>query len=173
MNLGLRVLVVAVLAEGLLSGCAKPGLQGQTYYGEYVTFEVGPIPAHWRSVDSGVKDETIAALAFRSDPARATVGVTGRCNRDGDDVPLRALTQHLYIGFTQRELQKETLFELQRREALRTEMSAALDGVKKHMVFVVLKRDGCVYDFWRIGDLPTSTTPEFDEFVQGFRALKP
>ena len=173
MNLGLLVLSTAGLAVGLLTGCTKPGLQGQTYHDDDVAFRVGPIPAHWRSVDPGVSDDTIAALAFRSDASRATIGVTGRCRKDGDDVPLRSLTQHLYIGFTQRELQKEELFQLDHREALRTEMSAALDGVEQQMVFVVLKKDGCVYDFWRISDLLRAATPEFDAFVNGFQAMDP
>ena len=50
-------------------------------------------------------------------------------------------------------------------------MTAKLDGVSKHLVFVVVKKDFCVYDFWRISDHGGKDTVEFDHFVSGFSTL--
>jgi hypothetical protein len=58
------------------------------------------------------------------------------------------------------------------REALRTEMVAALDGVPKRYTVYVLKKDGCVYDFLRIADGAGKTQEQsFERFVQSFSTL--
>jgi len=160
--------VVAALLAGA-SACSGPSLQGNVFRQGDVAFRVGPIPESWTSLGSVEGD--IAALAFRDREGRVTVGAAGRCHRDGDDVPLRSLTQHLHLGFTDRKLLGERELQLDGRRALRTEMNASLDGVPKYLTFVVLKKDGCVYDFWRIADQP-SDTASFDAFVLGFQTLE-
>lgn len=154
-----------------LGACAGPALSGNVFRQGDVAFRVGPIPEHWQPLkDSGVEAD-LAAFAFRSDRRALTVGVAGRCGRDSDDVPLRSLTQHLTIGFTGRDLLEEQEFTLDARAALRTEMRAKLDGVPKHLVFVVVKKDGCVYDFWRVTDQSGDDSGEFDGFVRGFATI--
>jgi hypothetical protein len=116
-----------------------------------------------------------ALLAFR-DPARdLVISVNGRCGKDGDDVPLSALTQHLFLYFTDRQPLTQAALSLDGREALRTELSAKLDGVPRRFVVYVLKKDGCVYDFILIAE-PTvspSSIGEFDRFVSGFSTNAP
>jgi acyl-CoA synthetase (NDP forming) len=56
---------------------------------------------------------------------------------------------------------------------LRSELIAKLDGVEKHFVVVVLKKDGCVWDFLRIAPVSQRSTAGFDRFVGGFHAMKP
>ena len=148
--------------------CSGTSLQGNVFRQGNVAFQVGPIPQHWTSLKP--VDGDIAAVAFRDRQQHVTIGTAGRCHRDGDDVPLRSLTQHLQLGFTDRQLLGEQEFELDGRRALRTEMKASLDGVPKLLTFIVLKKDGCVYDFWRIADRASDTTA-FDAFVMGFRKL--
>jgi hypothetical protein len=154
-----------------LAGCSPSGFDGQTFRQGDVAFRVGEVPAAWRLLDSEVTEAELASFAFRDDQDLATIGVAGRCGRDGDDVPLRALTQHLVLGFTDRAIQTEEELQLDGRQALRTEMSASLDGVPKYLVFVVVKKDGCVYDFWRVADRPMQSE-SFDRFVAGFRTLR-
>jgi hypothetical protein len=168
MRLALPSLVVATLIA-IIGACSGPALQGNVFRQGDVAFRLGPIPEHWTHLDSVEGD--IAAVAFRDREDQITVGAAGRCRRDGDDVPLRSLTQHLYLGFTDRELLSEQEFQLDGRRALRTSMNASLDGVPKHLTFVVLKKDGCVYDFWRIADQPSNPAP-FDAFVMGFQTLE-
>jgi hypothetical protein len=166
---------VAALVTGVallaLSACSPSALSGNVFRHGNVAFEVGPIPDDWRKLDETGSDSELASFAFRDDKARVTVGGTGRCGRDGDDVPLRALTQHLTLGFTERTGEAEQKLSLDGREALRTELQAKLDGVTKFLVFVVIKKDECVYDFWRVADSPDRDARDFDRFVGGFRAL--
>lgn len=135
-----------------------------------VAFRVGPIPDHWELLQHQVKEADLPSFAFRDDRHDATIGAAGRCHRDSDDVPLSALTRHLYIGFTDREIQHEQPLTLDGRAALRTEMTARLDGVPMHLVLVVVKKNWCVYDFWHIAG-QSGETPEFDQFVEGFEVV--
>ncbi len=118
-----------------------------------------------------------ALLAFRDDEAGATMAINARCGKDGDDVPLRALRQHLFLRFTDRRILSEEEFALAGRAALRTEMEASLDGVPSYFIVVVLKKDGCVYDFYHLDaggtDPRTLQSREaFNEMVRGFSVLK-
>lgn len=160
---------IAVALTAVASGCGRPGLSGNVFRQGDIAFRVGPVPERWQPVQAEIEGD-LASFAFRDPELAVTVGAAGRCHRDGDDVPLRALTQHLYLGFTNREIQDEQELRLDNRAALRTEMTARLDGVPKHFVFVVLKKDGCVYDFWRIADQPSDTSA-FDTFVLGFEVV--
>jgi hypothetical protein len=145
-------------------GCGG-GLTGRTYRHGDIVFDVGPIPASWSPVDAGD-----AALAFRDDAAKVTVAVNARCHEETDDAPLKALTKHLFLEFTQREVIGERSLELDGREALRTELRADLDGVPMHFTVYVLKKDWCVYDFMHIAtlDSPATSRADFDRFVAGF-----
>jgi len=158
----------ATLAALALAACASSGFDGRVYHDEDVRFRVGPVPSAWRRLDL---DDT--RLAFRDDSANATIAVNGRCGLDGDDVPLTSLTQHLFLQFTDRSLISQTRLSLDGREALRSELSAALDGVKKRYLVYVLKKDNCVYDFMYIAaDSAPGSRSEFERFVQGFSALE-
>jgi hypothetical protein len=154
-----------------ISACATSGLTGHTFRKGDIAFRVGQMPDDWRLLEDPSVEGDLASFAFRSDQRRVTVGVAGRCGRDGDDVPLRSLTQHLTIGFTDRHIVEQREFTLDGRAALRTVMTASLDGVPKHLAFVVLKKDGCVYDFWRIADSSNQSTHDFDGFVGGFTTI--
>jgi hypothetical protein len=149
----------------LLSACASSGFDGRVYRSDDLSFHVGPVPASWRSVSVDG-----ARLAFRDDAASASIQVSARCGVDGDDVPLEALTHHLFLHFTQRSLVKQERVELDGRAALRTELNAELDGVALRYLVYVLKKDGCVYDFIHVSP-DTRGRVEFERFVQGFGTL--
>jgi hypothetical protein len=157
-----RLLVLALFS---LVACGGSAFDGQVYRNGDLAFRVGPVPSSWRAIEA-----TGALLAFRDDDAAATVALNGRCGLDGDDVPLEALTHHLFLQFTDRELVSQTRVDLDGREALRTEIVAELDGVKKHYLVYVLKKDGCVYDFLYVSP-KTDGKNEFEHFVRGFGTL--
>src|SRR5690349_9446002 len=157
-------------AAVLLIGCGRAGFDGRVYENADLSFRVSPVPESWRSIDA-----TGALLAFRDDAAPATIAVGGRCGKDGDDVPLEALTHHLFLDFTDRVVENQVKIELDGREALHTEMRAKLDGVERRITVFVLKKNGCVYDFWHVA--PTTAPPDarrtFVAFVQGFSTIRP
>jgi hypothetical protein len=149
----------------LAAGCGGSAFDGRVYHQGDLFFQVGPIPPAWHAVDVDG-----ALLAFRDDRAPATVAVNGRCGLDGDDVPLEALTHHLFLHFTDRKLIQQERLELDGRAALRTDLDAALDGVPLHYRVVVMKKDACVYDFMLMSP-SAGGAGEFDRFVGGFETL--
>lgn len=160
-------LIAPVALAGLtaLAGCGGPSFNGTTYRADGVVFRIGPTPAGWRRIDV-----SHGSLAFRDDARDATIAVNGRCGADGDDVPLTALTQHLFLQFTEREILEQKTVPMDGREAMNTVLQAKLDGVPKKFDVWVLKKDGCVYDLYYIAqpDHFDQGVAEFDRFVHGF-----
>ena len=170
LNFCCRVLSVGIIST--LVCCASSSWDGQVYRGGAVNFRAGRVPTGWRRLDD---DNSL--LTFRDASRDLLVSVNGRCGKDGDDVPLEALTQHLFVYFTERQISDQRRITLDGREALRTELSAKLDGVARRFVVVVLKKNGCVYDFILIASptLDANAKAQFDQFVAGFstNALSP
>lgn len=151
-------------------GCGGAGrtFDGEVYRAGPVAFRIGPVPGGWRRVEVGD-----AALAFRDDAHGASILVNARCKKPDDVTPLVALTNHLVMGSTEREVAAQEVEPFDGREALRTRMRAKWDGVPMaHEIFVV-KKDGCVYDFVYSGapDGFDAGVPTFEGFVRSFRAL--
>jgi hypothetical protein len=150
-----------------LTACASSSFDGRVFRDDGMAFEVGPVPSAWRSIDV---DGSL--IAYRDDRSSSTVALSGRCGLDGDDVPLEALTHHLFLHFTQRNLVKQARVKLDERDALRSELVAELDGVSMHYVVYVLKKDGCVYDFMHVsGGGDAAGVEAFERFVHGFGTL--
>jgi hypothetical protein len=87
------------------------------------------------------------------------------------DVPLSALTNHLLIGFTDREFRSSETVPLDGREALRSRVVARLDGVPRELLLYVMKKDQCTYDFALVappGESYRAAEPEFERMVAGF-----
>jgi hypothetical protein len=159
---------LVLFAALLVGGCGGSKFDGRSYRGDGLAFRVGPVPESWRRIEVSE-----AEIAFRDDAHGATVAVNGRCGKDGDDVPLQALTHHLFLHFTDRQILQQQVVPLDGREALRSELVAELDGVPKRYTVYVLKKDGCVYDFIHIAALsaPETVRQDFERFVQGFSTL--
>lgn len=152
-----------------VSGCASTGFDGRVFRNGEVAFRVGQPPNSWREIES-----SHSLVTFRDDSAGATIALNGRCGKDGDDVPLKSLTHHLFIHFTDRDVLEQEVFTLDGRDALRTRVVAELDGVPKEFTVVVLKKDGCVYDFVHIAtaSAPNGSRTRFLSFVEGFATLE-
>jgi hypothetical protein len=150
-----------------LAGCSS-GLSGDVFRGEGFVFHLGPLPERWHRVEI-----SHAALAFRDEADGATIVVNGRCGVDGEDVPLASLTQHLFLRFTEREIVEQTVVPFDRREAMRTVLTAKLDGVPMKFETWVLKKDGCVYDLAYMASPAhfARGASEFERFVQGFSTV--
>lgn len=159
---------LAVGLSALLASCAAvPRYDDQVYRGHGLAFRTGPLPAGWSRIDT-----SHGLLAFRHEEQQATMLVNGRCGADADDVPLAALTAHLFMRFTERTVDEETVIPFDGREAMRTVMTAKLDGVPRRFEAHVLKKDGCVYDFVLIAEPGTfdGVRAGYEGFVQGFHA---
>lgn len=159
--------LIAACALGLVTGCG-PSFDGAVYRGSGFAFRVPERPASWQLLPAQG-----TALAFRDDQAGATIAVNGRCGKDAEDVPLAALTAHLFIQFTEKEISLEEVVPFDGREALHTVMSAKLDGVPKRFDVWVLKKDGCVYDLYFLSapDRFEASVGDFRKFVSGFATV--
>jgi len=160
--------VASGAASGAVSACAKAGLVGGVYQGDGFSFRVPNEPNGWELIE--VSD---AAMAFRDEASAATILVNGRCDKDGDDVPLSSLTQHLFMRFTEREVTREEVVPLDGREALHTVVTAKLDGVPKSFSAWVLKKDGCVFDLVYVADPErfAAGVARFDAYATQLRVM--
>ncbi len=164
--------ILATLAScGLIASACAANFKNDTFRDGPVAFRVPQVPATWRRIK--VEGES---LAFRDSREEATISINGECGKSAPDVPLEALVHHLFLQFTDRQLLSQERFMLDGRGALRTELRASLDGVPMHFVAIVMKKNGCVYDFVNINPTPLTATgkqsiSEFDRFVAGFRTL--
>ncbi|HSO30908.1 MAG TPA: hypothetical protein VLT33_00290 [Labilithrix sp.] len=162
-------LLLLVVVTGLAcGGPPKRSFDGSTFRSGPVAFQVPPAPQGWRAVDV-----TQGSLAYRDDAHGASILLNGRCHRPDEATPLLALTNHLLMGSTAREIVSQETIPFDGREALHTRLRAKWDGVPIAFDIYVTKKDGCTYDFVYMGD-PTAYeegTRAFGAFVAGFRTL--
>ncbi len=160
-------LVVCVFAAGC-SGGGRSFEAGVFRQGEHIAFRVPGTPPTWRPVAM-----SHASLAFHDDVAGASILVNAQCKRADDDTPLGALTNHLLIGTTEREIESQEVLPFDGREAMQTKVKAKLDGVTLSFDIFVAKKDGCIYDFVYV--VPEAYAeagrPPFEAWVRGFRTL--
>lgn len=163
-------LLLAFLASAPWTGCGGTGrsFDGAVFRDGPIAFAVAPAPSTWKRIQV-----TDAAIAFRDAAHDASVLVNARCKKPDDGTPLVALTNHLLMGSTEREVVTETVEPFDHREALHTTMRAKWDGVPMRLDIFVLKKDGCVYDFVYLAAPAAfeAGAADFESFVRSFRTL--
>jgi hypothetical protein len=154
----------------LTASCSSGGWNGDVFHGDGFAFELAERPGRWQPVE--VSD---AALAYRVDATAGVVMINARCGKDGDDIPLQALTQHLFLQFTERVVRTQEVVPFDGREAMHTLLDAKLDGVPMRFEVWVLKKDGCVYDllFLAPPEEFARGREDFHRVVQSFRTVAP
>ncbi len=164
----MRAPVIAFLCT-LLSSCGGSSpYQDGVFTGPETSYSVAAPGAEWRSLEVESQND----LAFYDEARDAIIQSNSTCD-PSQDIPLLALTNHLLFGFTARELLSQELQPMDAREALYTHLKAKLDGVPRELLLVVLKKDGCVYDFALVappGSRFEGALPDFERFVGDFRA---
>jgi hypothetical protein len=164
-----RLLTYALTLACFAAGCgAANHFDGGVYRNGSVAFGVPAVPTDWTRVEVSA-----ATLAFRDGRDEASVLVNARCTHFDDDVPLSALTNHLIMGTTEREILSQETVPFDSREALHTLMRAKLDGVLLEYDVFVMKKDGCIYDLVYVAPPGTfdGGAPAFERFVSGFHTL--
>ncbi len=187
----LLVALVLVLVAASL-GCARGMRQDQQIYvpplappwtgkNRLPTYRFGlPGPA-WEPMAN--KDMQVA---WHHSTDSAAIQVWGECESHGDS-DLEDFTDHQRIDYSSWEIVEEPTGELDAegrprmrpmqyyttiagREALRTTVRANLDGVEIMIEYVVLKRDGCLFDLTYVAkpDDFEQHTAEFQEVIDGF-----
>jgi hypothetical protein len=169
-DLRLAVILPSILTSMIAAAGCSAGLVGDTYHGDGFAFRIGALSESWQRVDI-----SHAALAYRDERDGASIVVNARCKVDGEDVPLESLTMHLFLRFTEREILEQKVVPFDRREAMRTVVTAKLDGVPMKFETWVLKKDGCVYDLAFLAPAPRfgRGAEEFERFVLSFATVSP
>jgi hypothetical protein len=147
--------------------CATTGtLENGVYEGDQTSYRIGPVGPDWTRVTVEGQND----LAWHNGAKGALMHVDSDCD-PALDIPLSALRNHLVIGFTNREVLDEQLVPMDGREALRTHLTAKLDGVPREILLQILKKDTCVYDFGLItppGQGFSEALGDFDQMLAGF-----
>jgi hypothetical protein len=145
----------------LLCAC-HGGFKNGVFVKDGRAYEVGELPAGWEKLDLEEND-----LAFAS--GRHSIAVNSTC-KDHGDPPLPVLTHHLLMGFTDREKLAESTEPLDGRDALRSRWKAKLDRHAVELWLVVMKKDGCVYDFTYISppDQAGDQAATFEQLLRRF-----
>jgi hypothetical protein len=155
------------------AGCGGGGahLHGNIYEDREARYRIGDLGGGWEPVHVASAND----LAWHDPSTGAIVQVNASCDPSAD-IPLSVLTNHLLAGFTGRDVREQAVVPLDGREALRTHLVARLDGVPRELLFYVMKKNECVYDFALIapeGDGFASALLRFEPFVQGFTTEVP
>ncbi len=154
---------ITVLGLVVLSSGCRGGLSGDTFTRDGLSYRV-VAPQGFRR--AGFDDNDLAWVSNQGH----VIGMNATCTGH-EDPQLEVLTNHLVIGFTDREWLSKTKFQLDGREAMRSLVRARLDGVPVSLDLVVLKKNGCVHDFTYASPtgLEAAHQADFDALIAGFR----
>ena len=161
---------MVVIAVGLLvGGCRSVNLYDGVVYTPNTRYRVGPIPSDWHQVN--LKDSD---FAWVTSPPDFAFWVNSTC-KEYEDVPLVALNRQLLIGFTEVQKLEQHTANLDGRGALFSHYLAKLDGVARELGLVVVKKDGCIYDFAYVAPpgLYANRLGQFEALVNGFSTETP
>jgi hypothetical protein len=164
----MRSVILPVLAV-VLGACAHAGTFDDSVLRKGdLTVQVGPVPSSWRRIQVEGAD-----LAFRDEAREGSTLFDVRCGGRDDDAPLSALTGHLIMGTTEREIASQETVPFDGREAMHTLLRAKLDGVPMQYDIYVMKKDGCVYDIVYVAapDNFVEGAQDFERFARGVRAF--
>jgi hypothetical protein len=159
-------LLLALTALLAATGCHHVRFEDSVFSKKQVSYRIGELPDYWHRVFVEGND-----LAFSEPDTGRALSVNSTCEGH-DDPPLPVLTRHLLMGFTERQEVSQQLMSLDGREALRSRHSAKLDGVPVELDLVVLKKDGCVFDFTYVAPpgQAEARMGDFDTLLAGFHA---
>lgn len=163
-------LVILIACMGVTGACAT---RAQYRSGAVVKSGVRyavpePAGSGWKRIEVEGADS-----AWFHRATNAVIQANATC-KEYRDAPLRVLTNQLLFGFDDRAVLGETPFTLDGRAALRTDMTARLDGVPRRLAVVVMNKDYCTYDLLLV--VPEAAYPTvadvFDAVVAGFRVIE-
>ncbi len=128
-------------------------------------YRVGPLDPPWQLLRSSGTE-----LAFFNPSSDAIIQSNVTCREDSEAASLSILTEHLLIGYTDRQFRQSETTELDGRAAQHSVVDAKLDGVPLVLSTYVAKRNGCIIDLSYVSRPAThaASEPEFARFVSGF-----
>lgn len=142
--------IIMAFFSVLMAGCAGWRGEGNTYYAHRVpahrarteaTYRFGTPGESWRPVR---KVDDVQVAWVRPDIV-GLIELHAQCDEHGDSA-LDQYTDHLRIDWTDWDVVHQVEMQLIGRDALRTVVAASLDGIERRSEFVVVKKNGCLFD---------------------------
>jgi hypothetical protein len=160
---------LALVAPLMLCACPTGALRGVVFEKPQVSYRVAvPSAEAWRQVGFAEND-----LAWAANGGAQMLSINATCGDHGDP-SLEVLTNHLVMGFTERELKSRKELQVDGRDALDSHYQAKLDGVPIELRLLVLKKNGCVHDITYVAPVGhyEARLAAFDQLVEGFAQVK-
>lgn len=160
---------LALIAPLVLFGCPTGALRGMVFEKPAVSYQVAvPSADAWRQVGFAEND-----LAWAAKGGAQVLSINATCGDHGDP-SLEVLTNHLVMGFTERELKERKSLQVDGRDALDSHYQARLDGVPIELRLLVLKKNGCVHDITYVAPVGhyQARVEAFEALVAGFAQVK-
>ena len=155
----------------LVSACqeTRPHYKQGMYTSQQVQYKLGDLEEGWRRAPKMEDND----LAFWNETLGAAIAINSTC-REYEDLPLKAMANHLVIGIEER---KNLVWEqrpVDGREALYVVVEGHLDGVPIKVAAYVLVKDYCTFDL--IYHAPPATfdegLPQLDKLAHEFTVLR-
>jgi hypothetical protein len=164
-----RTFLAILVLLALAGGCRHAELRDGVFTKSKVRYRIGELPPGWKRVSLREND-----LAWTLAGEGHSIAVNSTC-QGYEDAPLSVLTQHLLVGFTDRQPVGQQSVMLDGREALRSHYRAKLDGAPIELLVVVMKKNSCIYDFTYVSPVGRfeERLPDFERLIQGFKSEEP
>jgi len=178
---GMHYIVVLLAAAAIISGCLFKGqpfkgvvsykdgkvyLKPGRYYSElHPYYRVGELPRGWDRLSTRAR-----TISWYNESYLCSISTDAYCGRSVDNRSLDSLGGELITALSDRKFTEERKFMLGEREAMRQRVEGTLEGVASRVDLVVVRKDGCVFDFYLVsqGAPPPEAIEDFESFFGGF-----
>jgi hypothetical protein len=169
-----RPRAIAVVALAFVASGCRGWHGGNTYLRglsgdrkrEEASYRFGLPGSAWRPV----RHLSDVQVAWVNEDIGAVIQIHSQCDEQGDS-SLDEYTDHLRIDWTDWKVVSQTPERLANRAALRTVVDGKLDGVLRRNEFVIVKKNGCLFDLQYSAppDRFSRGAPDFQQVVRGFQ----
>jgi hypothetical protein len=153
-------LILSFSGTLLLTHCSLMGSSGLKH-AKNISYSV---PSSWTESDSEGESDKAFKLSSGS-----TVTLTSSCQNQRQS-SLESLTKDLLLGARKIHFIKQEKFDIANSKALFSHVNATVDGQAFQLLFVVTKKNSCVFDFSLLSpkSVPQKEIVEFLDFAKSF-----
>jgi len=178
---GMRHIVVLLAVVAIISGCLFKGQpfkgvvsykDGKVYIkpGRYYSdihpyYRVGVLPEGWGRLSTRAR-----TISWYNESFRSSISTDAYCGLSVDNRSLSSLGGDLITALSDRKFIEERNLTLAGRAAVRQRFDGTLDGTASSVDLVVVRKDGCVFDFYLVsqGAPEAQALEDFEAFFGGF-----
>ena len=140
--------------------------EGKVYIKKHRFYRVGALPEGWRGMETRAR-----AISFYNPQFRSSITTDAFCGPKVENSAMSALGGDMISALEKRTVSSEEEITLDGRKAMRRFFTGYLDGAEIAIDYVVLRKDGCLFDFYAVmpgGKKSKEVSEAFEGFFQGF-----